>query len=81
MLEAYKDARLLIIDDDHELCDALQEMISAWGIQTKAITRPSLVANQVRDCFYNIVLLAIVMPEKSGFDLIPKIRKFCPDCC
>jgi len=78
-LEAYKDARLLIIDDDHELCDALQEMISAWGIQTKAITRPSLVANQVRDCFYNIVLLAIVMPEKSGFDLIPKIRKFCPD--
>ena len=76
---AYNDARLLIVDDDHELCDALQEAICAWGIQTKAITKPGLVANQVRDCFYNIVLLAIVMPEKSGFDLIPEIRKLCPE--
>ena len=41
--------------------------------------RQSLVANQVRDTFYNIVLLDIVMPEKSGFDLIPEIGKFCPE--
>jgi len=77
--EAYRDARLLIIDDDRELGDALEEMISGWGIKTKIVTRPSLVANIVRDCSCNIVLLDIVMPEKSGFDLIPEIRKFCPD--
>ena len=53
-------------------------MISAWGIESKAIAKPGLVANQVRDCFYNIVLLDIVMPEKSGFDLIPEIGRLCP---
>ena len=74
-MEAYMDARLLIVDDDQKLCDVLQGIISAWGIKTKTITKPRLVANQVRDCFYNIVLLDIVMPEKSGFDLIPEISK------
>jgi FixJ family two-component response regulator len=73
------DARLLIVDDDQELCDCLQETISAWGIKTKTITKPRLVANQVTDCFYNIVLLDIVMPKKSGFDLIPEINKLSRD--
>jgi FixJ family two-component response regulator len=78
-VEAHKDARLLIVDDGSKPCDALQETISAWGIETKIITKPRLVANQVRGCFYNIVLLDIVMPEKSGFDLIPEIRGLCPE--
>lgn len=78
-MEAHNDARLLIVDDDRKLCDAIQETISAWGIKTKIITKPRLVANQVRGCFYNIVLLDIVMPEKSGFDLIAEIRKLCPE--
>jgi FixJ family two-component response regulator len=79
IMKAPLHARLLIVDDDRRLCDALRETISAWGIETRVITKPSLVANQVRDCFYNIVLLDIVMPEQSGFDLIPEIRKFCPE--
>ncbi len=78
-MEAYRDARLLIVDDDQELCNALQQTISAWGIKTKTITKPRLVANQVRDSFYNIVLLDVVTPEKSGFELIPEIGKLSPE--
>ena len=78
-MEAYKHARVLIVDDDREVCDVVQEMISYWGIKTKIVTDPNMVANQVSDSFYNIVLLDIVMPEKSGFDLIPEIRSLSPD--
>lgn len=78
-MEAYKHARVLIVDDNRELCDVVQEMISYWGIKTKIVTDPNMVANQVSDSFYNIVLLDIVMPEKSGFDLIPEIRSLSPD--
>ena len=77
--EAYRDARFLIIDDDRELGDALGGMISGWGIKTKIVTRPSLVADILRNCSFNIVLLDIVMPEKSGFDLVPEIHNSCPD--
>lgn len=78
-MEAHKDARLLIVDDDRGLCDALREAISALGIETKTITKPRLVADQVRENFYNVVLLDIVMPEESGFDLIPEIRGLYPE--
>lgn len=78
-MEAYKHARVLIVDDNRELCDVVQEMISYWGIKTKIVTDPNMVANQVSDSFYNIVLLDIVMPEKSGFDLVPEICSLSPD--
>jgi FixJ family two-component response regulator len=75
----HKGARLLIVDDDRELCRALQETISGWGIKTKTMNKPGRVADHLKNTFYNVVLLDIVMPEKSGFDLIPAISKLCPD--
>ena len=75
----HKGARLLIVDDDHKLCRALKETISGWGIKTKTMTEPGRVADHLKNTSYNVVLLDIVMPEKSGFDLIPAISKLCPD--
>jgi FixJ family two-component response regulator len=75
----YEGARLLIVDDDRQLCDALRETFSDWGIKTKALTKPGLVINHVKKVFYNAVLLDIVMPGTSGFDLIPEIHDHCPD--
>jgi len=75
----HKGASLLIVDDDHELCDALQETISGWGIKAKTMTKPSRVPDHLKDTSYNVVLLDIVMPEKSGFDLIPAISTLCPE--
>jgi FixJ family two-component response regulator len=75
----YKGARLLIVDDDRSLCDALQETFDGWGIETKAITRPGTVISHMKKTCYHVVLLDIVMPDKSGFDLIPDIRELCPD--
>jgi FixJ family two-component response regulator len=75
----YQGARLLIVDDDRELCHALQETFSDWGIKAKALTKPGTVINHIKKMCYNAVLLDIVMPEKSGFDLIPEIHEHCPD--
>lgn len=72
------DNRVLIVDDDRELCSCLQEMFSTWGIKADAIAEPERAVDQVRGTSYNIVLLDIIMPEKSGFDLIPEIVKLCP---
>ncbi|UCD87079.1 MAG: response regulator [Desulfobacterales bacterium] len=76
---AHKDARLLIVDDDHELCRALQETVTGWGIKVKTMSEPGRVADHLKNTSYNVVLLDVVMPEKSGFDLIPEIEKVCPD--
>jgi FixJ family two-component response regulator len=74
-----RGSRLLIVDDDRTLCDALQETFGGWGIETKALTRPGAVISHLNKTSYNVVLLDIVMPDKSGFDLIPGVREACPD--
>ena len=78
-IESHKGARLLIVDDDLQVCGALKETIAAWGIHTKTMTEPGRVADHLKSSSYNVVLLDVVIPEKSGFDLIPEIEKACPD--
>lgn len=75
----YTGSRLLVVDDDRNLCDALLETFDGWGIETKAMTRPGAVVSHMKKTCYNVVLLDIVMPDKSGFDLIPDIHALCPD--
>ncbi|UCG80853.1 MAG: response regulator, partial [Desulfobacterales bacterium] len=76
---AHKSARLLIVDDDHELCRALQETVTGWGIKVKTMSELGRVADHLKNTSYNVVLLDVVMPEKSGFDLMPEIERLCPD--
>jgi FixJ family two-component response regulator len=75
----YTGSRLLIVDDDRTLCDALEEMSRSWGIETKAMTKSAAVISHLNNTCYSVVLLDIVMPEKSGFELIPDIRELCPN--
>ena len=74
-----KDATLLIVDDDPEICHALEKLISTWGMQTASVTSAFEALDQVRDTFFNIILLDVIMPKKSGTDSIPEIAELCPD--
>ena len=79
-MTAYKENPLiLIVDDDPEICEFLGKVISAWGMKVECLTNPSQVLGQVRKRFYNIVLLDLIMPGKSGTDLLPEIVGVCPD--
>jgi DNA-binding NarL/FixJ family response regulator len=72
-------AKILIIDDEPMVCELLESMVSSLGIKAKSITQSLKVMDEVRNTFYNLVLLDVFMPERSGFDLIPDIRKAFPD--
>jgi hypothetical protein len=61
--------RVLIVDDDEQICRLLEATLSSWRMTTKSITNPLLVMDHLRKTFYNLVLLDIVMPEMSGLDL------------
>jgi len=74
-MEVYEGARILIVDDDPQLGEILGEIISSWGPQVKCCTKPSQAIDQLRNSFYNIVMLDVFMPEISGLDLVPEISK------
>ena len=72
-------AKILIVDDEPMVCEVLESMVSSLGIKAKSITQSLKVMDEVRDNSYNLVLLDVFMPERSGFDLIPDIQKASSD--
>jgi len=79
-LKTYQgDALILIVDDDVEFCKALGKTISHWGVKVKSTTNPLHVMDLVRNSFYNLILLDVVISGKSGMELIPEIAEISPD--
>ena len=70
---------ILIVDDQPEICAVLEQFISSWGFKPESINNPLDVADGIGRRFYNVVLLDIKMPGKSGIELIPDIRVQSPD--
>lgn len=70
---------ILIVDDQPEASSVLEEFISSWEFKPESINNPLDVADVIRRRFYNVALLDIRMPAKSGIELIPDIKKQSPD--
>ena len=74
-----EDALVLIVDDDTDVCNVLEQMISRLGIRVETTSNPLEVLDLVRNTFFNVILLDIRMPEKSGMELLPEIVEVSPD--
>ena len=74
-----KDKLVLIVDDDTSFCNVLKQMIFHLGIRVEITSNPLDVLDLVRNTFFNLVLLDIKMPKKSGVELLPEIIKISPD--
>ena len=74
-----ENAIVLVVDDETDVCDVLEQMISRLGIRVKTTSNPLEVPDLVRNTFFNVILLDINMPEKSGMDLLPEIAEISPD--
>lgn len=67
--------RILIIDDDHELCELLYEYLSAEGLDiTSAQTGDAGVPAALKQEI-DLVILDVMLPGMNGFDVLRAIRK------
>ena len=65
---------LLIIDDDQQLCDMLVEYLAPEGFLTStAATGPSGL-EQLACAPVDLVVLDVMLPELSGFEVLRRIR-------
>ena len=67
-------ASLLLIDDDQELCAMLVEYLGPEGfVATSATTGPAGLAQLARESV-DLVVLDVMLPELSGFEVLRRIR-------
>jgi two-component system response regulator CpxR len=67
--------RLLLIDDDKELCGMLQDYLGQEGFNTDVIHDGHKAVDKILNSTYDLVILDIMLPGKSGFDVLKITRE------
>ena len=73
--------RVLVVDDDEDICLSLDEFLTREGFRVKTINEPEAALPEIKHGRYQIVLLDICMPEMDGIALLSKLRSIDSDIC
>ncbi len=72
-MEAFKNSRATVVDDDELVCETLTETIRSWGLSAEGFTQPEAALENVRNNKTDIVLLDVFISNVCGLDLIPQL--------
>lgn len=67
--------RLLVIDDDIELCELLTDYLSGEGFDVRTVNHGEQGAVQALAEDYALIVLDVMLPGMNGFDVLRKIRE------
>jgi DNA-binding NtrC family response regulator len=68
--------RILIIDDDPDICDYMRLMLSRQGYEVESSVDPEEALNMLREHEFHLLVLDLMMPKIHGTQLLEEIRKF-----
>jgi two-component system response regulator CpxR len=68
-----RDARVLIVDDDRELCQMLTEYLDAEHFDVKCVHDGADALTELQNNDFEILILDVMLPSISGFDLLRKL--------
>ena len=74
-----QSARLLLVDDDPDFCEALGDRLRAKGFQVTVAERGPEALRLCREETPAIVLLDLVLPGMDGMAVLETIRRESPD--
>jgi len=67
--------RILVIDDDTELCELLTDYLNGQGFAVETVNQGEQGAQQALAGHYELVVLDVMLPGLNGFDVLRKIRQ------
>ncbi|HSS62835.1 MAG TPA: response regulator [Gammaproteobacteria bacterium] len=68
-------SRILLADDDAELCGLLSEYLAQEGFEVDAVHDGAAAVERARSGAYDIVVLDVMMPKVNGFDALRMLRE------
>lgn len=67
--------RILIVDDEADIRESLEILLSMEGYQVEMATNAAEGQHALENGSYDIVLLDLMMPDRSGLELLHDIRR------
>ena len=71
--DALAGIRVLVVDDDPDMCDALQYLLSSYGAEVTAAGSASAALTALESSRPDVLLSDVAMAGESGFDLMRKV--------
>src|SRR5579871_1826341 len=70
--------RVLIIDDDVELCDLLAARMKGEGFEIEAVHEGTRGLERALSCEHALVVLDLMLPGMGGLDVLRRVRQLSP---
>lgn len=67
--------KVLIIDDDEELCDLVSEYLTVEGFEITAVHDGEAGLERALSGEYDLAILDVMMPKLNGFDVLKNLRE------
>jgi two-component system response regulator CpxR len=67
--------KILIIDDDEELCELVSEYLSVEGFALESVNDGENGLKKALSGEYDLVILDVMLPKMNGFDVLRKLRE------
>ena len=68
-----REARVLLVDDDRELCQMLTEYLNAEHFDVKSVHDGSDALEKLQTNDFEILILDVMLPGMGGFDVLRKL--------
>src|SRR5271169_1313926 len=72
--DALSAMRILIVDDDVELCELVGQYLTSQGFQIESVHDGSLGLERSLSGAYSLIVLDVMLPGMRGFEVLRKIR-------
>jgi DNA-binding NtrC family response regulator len=76
-----RSIRVLVVDDDLDVCQYLERFLTARNYEVKYTNDPEQTIPLLKDELYQILILDVVMPGVNGLELLKQVRKIDKDIC
>src|SRR6202166_2667506 len=67
------EARVLLVDDDRELCQMLTEYLNAEHFEVKSVHDGGDALGELQANHFEILILDVMLPSVGGFDVLRKL--------
>ena len=67
--------RILIIDDDEDLCELISEYLSPEGFEIKTVHEGERGLQKALTETVDLIILDVMLPKKNGFDVLRELRQ------
>ncbi|MGD8395975.1 MAG: response regulator [Candidatus Eiseniibacteriota bacterium] len=70
--------RVLIVDDEEELVQALVERLKLRRIDAEGVTSGAAALDAITCTNFDVILIDVKMPGLGGIELVKRIKEHCP---